>query len=229
MNIDAIIVTRGGGSLEELWSFNDRGVVEAAFQCKTPIVSAIGHESDTSIIELVSDLRASTPTQAAMALVPDRDELAQMIDHNEVRLAGLVKRAIENGASRVQQGATMLAASIRACVHRKRSQIAALSEALTARRPHNLIQKRQKRALTLEVSLKTHIEQRIAQSISRIDLLKGKLEAIDPTCVLQRGFSLTEDASGKLIRTPKDVQKGQKIRTVLAGGTIESEVECTHE
>ena len=229
MNIDAIIVTRGGGSLEELWSFNDRGVVEAAFQCKTPIVSAIGHESDTSIIELVSDLRASTPTQAAMALVPDSDELAQMINHFDIRLAGLAKRAVEQGVSRVQQRATVLVASLQTQLHRKTSRIAALSQALTARRPHNLVQKRQKRVLTLSGSLKTQTQQRIAQAISRMDTLQGKLDAIDPTCVLRRGFSLTEDASGKLVRSSKDVQKRQKIRTVLAGGTIESEVECTNE
>jgi exodeoxyribonuclease VII large subunit len=228
-NIDAIIVTRGGGSLEELWSFNDRGVVEAAFNCKTPIVSAIGHESDTSIIELVSDLRASTPTQAAMALVPDRDELAQMLGHFAVRLTGLAKRAVENGASRVQQQATMIAASLREQLHIKSSRLSALSEALIARRPHNLVQKRQKRMLTLSTSLHSETQQRIARSISQIDTLQGKLDAIDPRCVLRRGFSLTEDASGKLVRSPKEVQKGQIIRTVLAGGTIESEVECTHE
>ncbi len=227
IGIDAIIVTRGGGSLEELWSFNDRGVVDAAFHCKTPIVSAIGHESDTSIIELVSDLRASTPTQAAMALVPDSDELAQMINHFNLRLSSVVNRAVENGFSRLQQQSTMLSTAPKGQLHLKAARIAELSEALTTRRPHNLIQKRQKRVLTLATLLKAHAQKSIAQAIARIDTLQGKLNAIDPVCVLQRGFSLTEDDSGKLVRSSKEVQKGQKIRTVLADGTIESEVECT--
>ncbi len=227
MQIDAIIVTRGGGSLEELWSFNDRGVVEAAFRCETPIVAAIGHESDTSIIELVADLRASTPTQAAMVLIPDSDELLQMVDHFNLRLTSGAIRAIEHGQSKIKHAQATLTSVCSSQLHLKNAKVASLSESLTARRPHALLQKRQKTALTLSSALQTYTKQRIALSTSKIDTLQGKLDAIDPKVVLQRGFSLTEDASGKLIRSGKDVADGQKIRTVLARGTIESKVECT--
>jgi exodeoxyribonuclease VII large subunit len=227
LGIDAIIVTRGGGSLEELWSFNDRGVVEAAFRCKTPIVSAIGHESDTSIIELVSDLRASTPTQAAMALVPDRDELSQMIEHFNVRLSSVAKREVERGQSRVRHQVAVICAIATGQLHQKASRISALSEALTARRPDALVQKRKGRLSTLSTALKTYSHQTIERARAGIDAMAGKLDAIDPSVVLERGFSLTEDASGNLIRRAQDVKEGQKIRTVLAHGTIESEVECT--
>ena len=97
--VDAIIVTRGGGSMEDLWAFNERIVADAAFRCSIPLVAAIGHESDTTVIELVADLRAATPTQAAMRLVPSRDELGQQADHLGHRLAGHVRVAeitIEN-------------------------------------------------------------------------------------------------------------------------------------
>ena len=227
LDIDAIIVTRGGGSLEELWSFNDRGVVEAAFHCNTPVVSAIGHESDTSIIELVSDLRASTPTQAAMALVPDSDELSQMIAHFNLRLLSVVTRSIEVEGARVRHLGAKLNSSCMEQVHHRASLLAGLSESLTAKRPHSLVQKRQKRIWNLTASLQARSTQAISTAKSLVDTLEGKLEAIDPKCVLQRGFTLTEDSSGALVRSIRDVKDGQKIRTVLADGTIDSKVECT--
>jgi exodeoxyribonuclease VII large subunit len=227
MHIDAIIVTRGGGSLEELWSFNDRGVVEAAFHCNTPIVAAIGHESDTSIIELVADHRASTPTQAAMVLVPDSDELKQMVGHLRIRLSNLASRAIEQGSARIRQTATALHANVAAQLHQKIASISSLSEALIARRPHALVQKRQKTVITLASNLKSSVARRIAQARASLETLDGKLCAIDPKVVLKRGFTLTEDAQGNIVRSSSEVADGQKIRTVLADGTIESTVECT--
>jgi len=227
MHIDAIIVTRGGGSLEELWSFNDRGVVEAAYRCKTPIVAAIGHESDTSIIELVADHRASTPTQAAMVLVPDSEELAQMIEHLRIRLSNVAGRAIEQESARIRQRTAALHANVSAQLHQKTARMASLSEALVARRPHTLVQKRQKTTFTHASNLKTSVARRIAQARACLEALDGKLCAIDPKVVLNRGFTLTEDAQGNLIRSTEKIAQGQKIRTVLADGTIESTVECT--
>ena len=126
LQIDAIIVTRGGGSLEELWSFNERTVAEATYAAKTPIVAAIGHESDTSIIELVADHRASTPTQAAMILVPDSSELLQMVDHFASRLYTTTRRVIELGAGRIQQMQHQLYGVMRNWVHQKVRFVAAL-------------------------------------------------------------------------------------------------------
>jgi exodeoxyribonuclease VII large subunit len=210
-----------------LWSFNDSAVAEAAFHCKTPIVAAIGHESDTSIIELVADVRASTPTQAAVALIPDSNELLQMIEHFQVRLEGLAKRFVELANSRIHHQETAVTNTMLANLHNKALRISNVSEVLIARRPHALIQKRQKRFLTCTATLKTSVQHRIAAAISCIDTLQGKLESINPQCVLSRGFSLTEDSEGNLVRSIKKVEEGQKIRTVLADGTIESTVECT--
>tara|TARA_X000001036_G_scaffold72002_1_gene63377 strand:- start:3158 stop:4495 length:1338 start_codon:yes stop_codon:yes gene_type:complete len=226
-HIDAIIVTRGGGSLEELWSFNDHEVVEAAFHCTTPIVAAIGHESDTSIIELVADHRASTPTQAAMVLVPDSDELTQMVDHYYIRLLSVVQRVVELGTARIRHAESQLASCALSQVHRKRARLSALSEALAARRPDALVQKRHKTVLSLGSALQSHARRLVAQSKATIDTLQGKLDAIDPAIVLKRGFSLTEDVDGNLIRCVAEVKEGQQIRTVVADGAIESTVECT--
>ncbi|MFK7960430.1 MAG: exodeoxyribonuclease VII large subunit [Phycisphaerales bacterium] len=99
--VDAIVVTRGGGSIEDLWAFNERVVAEAIRACPIPIVAAIGHESDTTVAELVADRRASTPTQAAMLLVPDRTELNQQVDHLSGRLAAALRQAIDARRRRV--------------------------------------------------------------------------------------------------------------------------------
>lgn len=227
LQVDAIIVTRGGGSLEELWTFNDRGVVEAAFECNTPIVCAIGHESDTFIIELVSDLRASTPTQAAMMLVPDCEELSQMIEHYEIRLSNVAIRSIERATSDVQQHSSSLVTVTTSALHAKSSLLSVLSEKLVARRPHSLVQQRQKRMLTLHANLTASVKQSMSDRLSRIGTLESHLDATDPLEVLQRGFTLTQDSSGKLVRSSKTVKKGQQIQTVLTDGTIDSKVECT--
>ena len=99
--IDAIIVTRGGGSIEDLWSFNERVVADAVYESALPVVAAIGHESDTTIIELVADVRASTPTQAVMRVIPDKAELVQQVEHVEHRLRSLLRRRVERERDRV--------------------------------------------------------------------------------------------------------------------------------
>ena len=227
LGIDAIIVTRGGGSLEELWSFNDRGVVEAAFNCNTPIVAAIGHESDTTIIELVADHRASTPTQAAMVLVPDADELRQMVQHFASRLESSMKMKIERSTAKVTNASRSISSGTSIGLHAKSTRIASLLETLMARRPHTLVARRQKRFLTLTSNLHSCIERNMTQRVHRIEASATSLEAIGPIAVLQRGFSLTQDEDGSIVRSITDVKEGQNIQTVVSDGTIDSTVKCS--
>jgi exodeoxyribonuclease VII large subunit len=226
MGIDAIIVTRGGGGLEELWSFNNRGVVEAAFRCQTPIVAAIGHESDTSIIELVADHRASTPTQAAMVLVPDRDELLQMIEHSNVRLLNVTSRNLERCCSSLVHVEQKVLSSMNSFIHRLSLHIASRAELLVSKRPHALVQSRQKKVMIMQASLRAATTKNLTNTAHRIGSLESRLESIGPIEVLRRGFSLTQDSSGNIVRSSKNVQEGDQIRTVLADGSIKSKVEC---
>ncbi len=227
MGIDAIIVTRGGGGLEELWSFNDKGVVEAAFHCQTPLVAAIGHESDTSIIELVADHRASTPTQAAMVLVPDRDELLQMVEHGNVRLSSVTARCLERMVSSLLHVERRVQVSVTSFLHCLTESVSNRATVLAAKRPHALVQARQKRVLLLESSLLTASTKKLTIENHRIGSLESRLESIGPLEVLRRGFSLTQDSSGKIVRSSKNVKEGDQIRTVLADGAIKSKVECS--
>lgn len=227
LGVDALIVTRGGGGLEELWSFNNRRVVEATFHCNTPLVAAIGHESDTSIIELVADHRASTPTQATMVLVPDKEELDQMIDHYSSRLSSVLSRSIERSCSSISQIQQYINAGVASYIHERFMQLATQSELLTSKRPHAQMQARQQRLLTLQTTLSRVASDGISQRSFRLNALRTRLESIGPMEVLGRGYSLTQDSSGKVVRTSKDVKEGELIRTVLADGTIQSKVECT--
>jgi len=227
MHIDAIIVTRGGGSLEELWAFNERSVAEATFHAKTPIVAAIGHESDTSIIELVADHRASTPTQAAMVLVPDAGELAQMVDHFASKLHTTTRRVVELGASQMSQLSSQLDATMTKQLHQRMRCISSLNEALHAKRPHFVLQKRQERFIRMDASLCAAVTRSISMRKGQLDTLSGRLDAIGPRAVLNRGFSLTQSEDGNVLRSSKDVKDGQELITILANGTIKSRVECT--
>jgi exodeoxyribonuclease VII large subunit len=133
LGIDAMIVTRGGGSLEDLWAFNERAVAAAIHASAVPVVAAIGHESDTTIAELVADLRASTPTQAAMRLVPDRAELAQQVDHLAGRLAFVLRRRLERARERTDALASRpVLRDARALLDTPRMQLERREERLTA-------------------------------------------------------------------------------------------------
>ena len=160
-------------------------------------------------------------------LVPDCEELSQMIEHYGIQLSNVAIRSIERATSDVQQRSSSLVTVTASALHAKSSPLSALSEKLVARRPHSLVQQRQKRMLTLHSNLTAAVKQSMSDRLSRIGTLESHLEATDPFEVLQRGFTLTQDSSGKLVRSSKTVKKGQQIQTVLADGTIDSKVECT--
>ncbi|MFW6061148.1 MAG: exodeoxyribonuclease VII large subunit, partial [Phycisphaeraceae bacterium] len=105
LGIDAIILTRGGGSIEDLWAFNEREVADALYECRLPVVAAIGHETDTTVAELVADLRCATPTQAAMKLIPERDALAQQLAHFAGRLRQDLRRQLHHARHRLNSAA----------------------------------------------------------------------------------------------------------------------------
>ncbi|TVQ55673.1 MAG: exodeoxyribonuclease VII large subunit [Phycisphaerales bacterium] len=198
LGVDAILVTRGGGSIEDLWAFNERIVAEAAFHCSIPLVAAIGHESDTTVIELVADLRASTPTQAAMRLVPDSADLHRQVEHLEHRLHALLKRRVERERERVnaitrheafrdprvllsRAGETVmrlardLKRSVRGRLHAERAQIEHLAGRWSQLRPAAIVSERHERLAILRDRLDRAVRRRIDQR-SRVDGLKRGLQ-----------------------------------------------------
>lgn len=205
LDVDTIIVTRGGGSLEDLWSFNERVVAEAVVACSTPLVAAIGHESDTTIIELVADLRASTPTAAAMAVIPEASELSHQ----------------------VEQGAFRLHATAQRQVHARIRRLADAEAALAARRPHAMLRRRHERLLTLLGHVRGGLQRHLAGQSRRLEGASRALAAIDPSAVLARGWSLTRRADGTLVRSVTDVTVDDPLTTLLADGSITTKVTAT--
>ena len=243
LGIDAILVTRGGGSIEDLWAFNERIVAEAIFNCHLPIVAAIGHESDTTIAELVADVRASTPTQAAMRLVPAASELARHVDHIAQRMHSLLTRYVERRRETSRRTDTDLRRIVVAHLAANRSRFERLATRLARLRPEAVLAQRAAKLQLvnerLSIAMKRRLDQR--ERITRLhrDLHEAtmrhvrvlrtrvigaekQLAAVDPHGVLRRGYSITTNSRGEVVRTVTDVRNGEVISTRVSDGSITS-------
>ncbi|MFO0492585.1 MAG: exodeoxyribonuclease VII large subunit [bacterium] len=249
LSLDALLLTRGGGSIEDLWAFNERDVARAIVGCSIPVVAAIGHETDTTIAELVADLRCATPTQAAMAITPDASALARQLIATGKRLTLLAKRTLS--ASREQRASThaTLTASTKArlaLLHRRLDQSAVRLErcrpaSVYARRQSAIAQlatrlraavrqhlrDRQRQTATTSAELTTTYTHARARTRNHLAGMARQLQLVGPEQVLQRGYSITLSKEGQVVRTPADVAPGQQMLTRLAEGEITSVVGTT--
>jgi len=243
--IDALLVTRGGGSIEDLWAFNERAVAEAIVRCAVPVVAAIGHETDVTLAELVADERAATPTQAAMRLSPDRTELLRQHEAASRRLADAVRTRLFHESRTVTQGRRSLLSAARHRVADQRSRLERLAGRLARRRPEAVYAMRRARLQQARDALASALKQRLARSrtaASRLRLDRAAADRIDrartrlvqaqrelaivgPTAVLRRGYSITLGAHGSVVRASGDVAPGDRLTTRLASGSIASVVE----
>ncbi len=248
LGIDAILVTRGGGSREDLWAFNERVVADAAFACATPLIAAIGHEIDTSVIELIADRRASTPTQAAMFLIPDRGELVGQLDYQEERLRSVIDRSVLSGSERIGRAPIELMRVVRSRLARALNQVSEMDVTLKSNRPSarlasgaarvSALSERMSLSMrtrtrqagakldTLERRLAQAQENRVRSTAQLVDSLEARLGSVGPRSVLARGFSFTLDEDGGLIRSVSDLTIGALTTTVLADGRVVSRVEA---
>lgn len=202
---DVLIVGRGGGSVEDLWAFNDEGVSRAIFRSRIPVVSAVGHEPDVTISDFTADLRAATPSNAAELVAPDQSEL-------RVALEGM--------------RASMLA-SLRQRLTRSRQQLTGLSASPMLRNPMNYLQERRLRLDKLTGDFRrvgTRLLQARRQGLIR---LSASLDAMSPLKVLARGYSMTADADGRLISSVTEVSPGQSLTILVSDGKIRAAVERT--
>lgn len=244
LGIDAILLTRGGGSTEDLWAFNERVVAEAIVNCAVPVVAAIGHETDTCLAELVADERAATPTQAAMRLAPDATALRRHVLSTESRLNLLLSRMARTERQRLLHAARSLHAASRNAIARSRSRTEELSLRLARRSPtaqHARAVARIDTAIAaLSAAAKASLTRRdprpLAESLARVlgerlrresvkqDGLARHLRAVNPLAVLERGYSVTMRADGRVVRAPGDVTTGEALQTRVAEGVVRSVV-----
>jgi exodeoxyribonuclease VII large subunit len=225
LGIDAIILTRGGGSIEDLWAFNERVVADALVHCSIPVVAAIGHETDTTVAELVADVRCSTPTQAAMTLIPDAAAMQHQLDQLAYRLVLLTRRDVRQRRQHLDAlGRHPLLRSPAKALAPARDRLdrfaavfrTGLLRLAAGRRPD---------LDRLDARLRTVLAASHARRRDRLDALARHLDAISPGRVLERGYSYTLGADGRVLRHVADAAPGDRITTCLADGTIKSIVE----
>ena len=203
--LDAIVVTRGGGSVEDLWSFNEEIVVRAIYASNIPVVSGVGHEIDVTLADLVADVRALTPSEAAERLVPDDQEIAGMLN------------------SAHQQMTQSLMGRIRSA----HLQLESLASRPVITQPLERIRQSAIELDSLEHSMTRAARQKISQFDQQLKEMVARMNSISPLAVLARGYSLTSNADGKLLVDCDSVRPGDKISTRLAKGTMISTVEQT--
>ncbi len=247
LGIDAVILTRGGGSMEDLWAFNDRRVAEQVVACCVPVAAAIGHETDTTLAELVADLRCATPTQAAMRCVPDSAALTEQLDalgdRAQAALAARLKAAAWAGLSSARQ----LVAVVRGSVSRAGSRIDRASARLETHRPAAVYERRRARVGELEQRLAGAMRTRLAdvdlpgvaealgravaehaaRAADRARSAARQLELVGPQAVLARGYTVTLGPDGRVLRSAQAVGAGAALTTRLADGRVESVVRGT--
>jgi len=241
-DVDLIILTRGGGSIEDLWAFNEPVVAEAIVRCPIPLIAAIGHETDTTIAELVADLRAATPTQAAVRAAPDADALLEQLDRAEGRLAAGLHRSLDRLTSDLRAAEGRLLAIKRARLHRASDQLHRLAARLARRHPSAVYAARRttlddlesrlvrtvrrsilaKDPLPLRRRLSAAAAGRVRDQRARLADLERLLATTSPLAALRRGYSITMTESGRVLRSAEGVRAGDPLITRLADGTIRS-------
>lgn len=246
LGIDALIVTRGGGSMEDLWAFNDKAVAEAIVRCPIPVAAAIGHETDTTLAELVADERCATPTQAAMRLTPDRAALTEQQTVAAQRLTGAIRRALAERRAMADRLGKATGTAVRGWLMAQGRAIGQLETRLQRHRPVQVYSARRAVLARLEHELAAAMQARLQGCGHTLDaaaatlgaatrhsvaarrqalVSAGKqLELVGPLAVLRRGFSVTTDAEGRVVASVAQAQPGQTLTTRLADGKVTSVV-----
>ncbi|MDR3349288.1 MAG: exodeoxyribonuclease VII large subunit [Acidaminococcales bacterium] len=199
---DLLIIGRGGGSMEELWAFNDERVVRAVAESALPVISAVGHETDVTLCDFAADMRAATPSQAAELAVPDRRAVLFAIGNQRQRMARVIKARIGT-----------LDAHIRHCLN-----------ARAFKRPETLFAARAQTVDKLREGLRVNMAGKTQKHEQNLRALAGKLDSLSPLAVLARGYSVTTDEKGAPIKDLCQVACGDMLRTRLCCGEIYSQV-----
>jgi exodeoxyribonuclease VII large subunit len=228
-DVDVIIVGRGGGSLEDLWAFNQEIVARAIAGSKAPVVSAVGHEVDFTIADFVADLRAPTPSAAAELVVREKQAIVDTLAELTERLERAAGRPLRDLERRVDELSLRLRRGARATVERARHRQRLADRALAAASPLVRLSRGRDRLERLGARLRDEIRHTFAGSRHRLRAAAGRLDSLSPLAVLGRGYSLTRTADGTIVRRARQVQVGDDVRVLLDEGSLDARVAATRE
>ncbi|MCS7186801.1 MAG: exodeoxyribonuclease VII large subunit [Armatimonadota bacterium] len=247
--IDVLIIGRGGGSIEDLWAFNEEIVVRAVAKSQIPTVSAVGHEVDFTLTDFAADVRAPTPTAAAQMVVPDRQELLDRLKQLEIRLRQAIKSRLRQAREQwrrlserrcfidpmsllsdfrqdIDRIGVRLESLGRNSLAEKRRQLLELSNRLAHRSPHAQLAQWRERLHRYGDALRSLTEFSMSRNRRNLELLENKLEALNPFAVLQRGYALVRDPiSGQVLTRVAHFSEGQQAEVILADGKLKVTVD----
>jgi exodeoxyribonuclease VII large subunit len=204
-DVDVIVIARGGGSVEDLLPFSDEQLIRAVSACRTPVVSAIGHEPDSPLLDLVADLRASTPTDAAKRIVPDVREELERVAQARQRLWGAITRLLEREAQALAG-------------FRSRPVLAA---------PYAMLEQRAQEIATLRDRAMRSADHKVARDGEVLAQTLARVRALSPLATLERGYAVVQRGDGAVVRKPDDVETGDSVAVRLAGGSLAATVSST--
>ncbi len=202
LGLDILIVGRGGGSIEDLWAFNEECVARAIFECNTPVISAVGHEVDVTIADYVADLRAPTPSAAAELAVFDLRALEEKLGQYNRRFLGLIEQKLGENRTRLKQ---------------QELQLQVLSPG------QKLLEKRQ-RLLSLADRLEYNIDKVLSQRKHHLALYAQKLQGLSPFISLERGYAYVQDKDGASVRSVKQIKIGEEIQVQFLDGQAKAKI-----
>jgi exodeoxyribonuclease VII large subunit len=245
---DVLIVGRGGGSLEDLWPFNEESVARAIFASEIPIISAVGHEVDVTISDFIADLRAPTPSAAAELCTPDAQEILQQFVGYEVLLEESMQRRLALAGerlmslrARLQHPGQKLQAqaqhldnleirlrqSMNGQLQQHRNRLQSAQQRLQQHSPGSRIAQMQESLQHRQQQMRQLMQARLERHRQDLEKQVALLDSVNPLSILQRGYSVTRGEGGQLVRTHEDVQVGEQLTTQLAQGRIISTVTAT--
>ena len=202
-NVDVIIIGRGGGSIEDLWAFNDERLAREIAACEIPVISAVGHETDFTICDFVADLRAPTPSAAAELVFPDRRALKAELEARLARIGALTMSGVQA----------------------RRRQLQTLAASRAMRSPTTVLAEKQMRVDELWMRLQSAGQQMTERKKSALAASVGKLEALSPLAVLQRGYAVAADQNGEVATSASAFEAGQPMTVRFADGMVNATVD----
>ena len=206
-NVDVIIVGRGGGSIEDLWAFNDECVARAIFDCQVPVISAVGHETDVTIADYVADLRAPTPSAAAELAVWDYRQLQGYLDECRLRMNRSMTGTIRINRLRLKE----------------------LDVRLSYLHPRHKLQDQQQRLIELEEELRMLMKDRVKEARHRLAIQIEKLNGLSPVRKLNQGFAYVEEADGGVVKSIRQVEKSDELTVYVTDGLIRTSVKAVQK